>query len=335
MPRFRKPGPLGRVANVQPTDHHLAGNSNRFATIKPKEQKRSEIPFLGSIDGITDGEVRVFDVSEYSMFFLVDRRARQVKRSPRLSSGPVIYVNGMAGNPSKFRAQACAVAAASGGPVYGVYNDAGTSILPDAINRSRFVPNFLVDLLECTTDKLQSTDLDQFKVWVKEQLGVPQSKIQSDLISSLRTYNRAAGSLLELLLRPGFENATIVAHSQGNIITCNAVNAVAALRGTEAIGSMRIIAVASPVLFWSEAGQFGKNIVTTHAFANDLVAWLGMNLSTDFFLAFRKPVDRDSPWTGTEVSEAYARSWNPLQGLTHNFYAYLERMWEILVPQFP
>ena len=154
------------------------------------------------------------------------------------------------------------------------------------------------------------------------------------MFENLSKYNRATGALYAKLLKPGFENARIVAHSQGNIITCNAVNAVAAVRGAKAIALMQIEAVASPVVFWSEAGMMGQDIVTIHALANDLVAWLGANVTDLPYLMLRKPVGRMG-MEGTEVSEKYSWTGSPDQVLTHNFYAYLEKMWTNLMPRFP
>jgi hypothetical protein len=153
------------------------------------------------------------------------------------------------------------------------------------------------------------------------------------MFEALSRYNRATGALFKKLLEPGFESARIVAHSQGNIITCNAVNAVAAVRGKRAIAKMKIFAVASPVVFWSEAGMFGQDIVSVHALANDAVAWLGANVTEWPFLMLRRPVDRAS-LPGSEVSDRYAWTARPDHLLTHNFYAYLEKMWEELRPGF-
>lgn len=342
MPNFRSPNPLGlhlvskqpTIEGYKPTQH---AQNNRPALVKPIRVDK-EIEFLGSIDAISDGEIRLFDVSEYSMFFVTDKRIRHVTRERRTGNYPVIFVNGMQGSPAKFRAQACSVAAASGGPVHGVYNGSGDSFLFGDNNGAAKLAgsepgNILTDLVECLTDKLQSTDWDQFTTWFKKKRGVSQSQIEQEMGANLTRFNRATGSLFNKLLEPGFERSRIVAHSQGNIITCNAVNAVAAVRGANAIASMQIQAVASPVVFWSEAGTMGQNIVTLHALANDLVAWLGANITDWPFLMLRKPENRDG-MAGTKISERYTWNARPDWVLTHNFYAYLERIWETLRPSF-
>ena len=342
MANLRSPLPLGvhlrgegprRLLAQAPT---ISGSKQAQGSSK----KNEDISFKGSIEQLRDGEIRDFDVSDYAAFFVTNKRVRRVVRSQRTGSYPVIFVNGMQGSPIKFRAQACAVAALSGGPVSGVYNGSGDSfLLGDSRGPAKLAGeepgSILVDLVECLTDKLQSTDWDQLTTWWKKKRGVSQSKIEQEMKENLTRFNLATGALYAKLLEPGYENARIVAHSQGNIITCNAVNAVAAVRGNQAIASMRIYAVASPVMFWSEAGMFGEDIVSVHALANDFVAWLGANVSDRPFLMMRKPIDRQGEGlTGTEISESYDWTLNPTQVLTHNFYAYLEKMWNELKPKF-
>jgi hypothetical protein len=343
MANFRSPLPLGMPTAGR--GQSLETSSPAFATQSRKTTGLQEgisepdIEFLGPITDLRDGDLREFDVSDYAMFFLTDQSYRKVTRSRRSGTYPVLFVNGMQGSPVKFRAQACAVAALSGGPVWGVYNGSGSSFLfGDNQGDAQVAPlesgNIFTDLIECATDKLQSTDLDQFKAWLKKKTGMPQSQIENEMYTNLNKYNRATGSLYRKLLEPGFEHARIVAHSQGNIITCNAVNAVAAVRGKKAIAKMRIEAVASPVVFWSEAGMFGQDIVSVHALANDFVAWLGANITDAPFLALRKPIDRGS-LQGSEISDRYAWTARPDHLLTHNFYAYLEKLWLELSPEFP
>ena len=341
MANFRSPRPLGlNMDGVEKTSISTSQTTNSANAKAAAKENNEDIRLIGSIDELRDGDVRSCDVSDYAMFFLTDKSSRRVARAKRRGSYPVIFVNGMQGSPIKFRAQACAVAALSGGPVWGVYNGSGDSFLfGDNRGKAQIAGNgpgnILVDLLECFTDKVQSTDWDQLTTWFKKKRGVPQQQIENEMISNLSRFNRAAGSLYELLLKPGFENARIVAHSQGNIITCNAINALAATRGNKAIAKIKIHAVASPVMFWSEAGMFGEDIVTTHALTNDFVTWLGANVSDLPFLIFRAPVNREGDaMKGTEIYERYKWTFDPQHILTHNFYAYLEKIWTELRPEF-
>jgi len=351
---FRKPGPLGTYPTPSVNSITIHNQRNRSVSNRKPEKlskkKQFEINCKSKPKDLTnleDGAIVDFDVQPYAAFFLRKNDKSFFKtRSARKGSFPVIFVNGMQGNPLKFKMQACAIAAATGGPVIGVFNEAGTSFLKPylpAIGAAVGGPwgalvgtvvsavDVLTDLVECATDKVQSTDWDQVKTWYKKNTGVPQIQIESEMIKNLSKYNRAAGALLELLLRPGFEDARIVAHSQGNIITCNAINAVAAVRGNQAIKNMKIHAVASPVVFWSEAGSLGQDIVKLHAFSNDLVAWLGMNVTLEAADKMVKPVaDKD-----TELARSYVATKNSFHWFTHNFYAYLEKIWTELESEFP
>lgn len=342
MANLRSPLPLGLNYHSEGPRRLLAQAPTKIGGGQPtaKAKRTEDISFIGSIERLRDGDVRDFDVSDYAAFFVTHKKLRRVVRSRRSGNYRVIFVNGMQGSPTKFRAQACSVAALSGGPVQGVYNGSGDSFLfGDSSGAAKVAGqepgNIVVDLIECLTDKLQSTDWDQFTTWFKKKRGDSQDKIERDMAENLSRFNRATGALYSLLMQPGYQNARIVAHSQGNIITCNAINAVAAVRGNSAISSMKVFAVASPVMFWSEAGMFGEDIVSVHALANDLVAWLGANVSDAPFLMMKKPIERKGDgMNGTEISESYDWTLNPAQLLTHNFYAYLEKMWNELRPKF-
>lgn len=117
----------------------------------------------------------------------------------RIQKRRVIFINGMGGNPQKHRAQACAVSAVTGGPVWGVYNAS------DGLGG---------DLLQCIGDKLTgkwemsldalTTKLGTLFTGVDRQVAV-----RSQLIESLRdgykgrTGNPATASLFDSFRRPG------------------------------------------------------------------------------------------------------------------------------------
>ena len=95
----------------------------------------------------------------------------------------MIFVNGVQGNPAKHRAQACATASVSGGPVTGVYNMPGgpisdaistvfTTLLGDTVGGFfGGLAVFVSDLLECATDKLSSSDGLKLQAWLHETFG--------------------------------------------------------------------------------------------------------------------------------------------------------------------
>jgi hypothetical protein len=145
-------------------------------------------------------------------------------------------------------------------------------------------------------------------------------------------YCPATLALFLKLLTPGYSQATVVAHSQGNIIAANALSAVAALRGKEAIANMRVVAMGSPVVFWS-------NVKDVHSFGfkNDAVAVMS------FAMGEHAAYAGDRWYTGlssvedvdTEESLELKSSYSPFSQLTHTYFLYIARYWDELVALFP
>lgn len=278
-----------------------------------------------------DGFVSDYDVSEYKIFYYPwdsTRTSRStelrkpISRQRREGGYRVFFVNGMQGNPWKFKAQACATAAVSGGPVTAVFNAGG---------------HFLEDLWQCATDKMFSNDWLNMKVESKKFLArsfaseMSQPEIDAYVLSELRDSNIAAARLCEELLSLDDCEARIVAHSQGNIIACNAINGVYAARGRRGIRNIRMYAVASPVVFWSKAVSCLERGAELQ-FQNDLVTWLGLNWGDKSYL---------QGWSATgevgetEIPETYERRLTTLWNVaTHSFYIYLEHYWRVLQRHF-
>ncbi len=139
--------------------------------------------------------------------------------------------------------------------------------------------------------------------------------------------NPATLAMFRKLIQPGYAEATVVAHSQGNIITANALNAVAALRGPDAIQHMRVISVGSPVVFWSQV----KN-VHSFGFKNDAVALMSFSVGENAAYAGLEAVENPD---GTEEPTGLSNSLQLRQQLTHTFFLYVARYWDELVALFP
>lgn len=280
-----------------------------------------------------DGAVHRYDVSRYANFFhsadgLPGAQAAQRSRgrNHRLGAYRVVFVNGQDGNPDKHKAQACAVAAVSGGPVTGVYNASnGLPVLGDTTQ----------SLVDKATSRLELT------AWAAlgRRFGPhgDQSAVRV-VYNRLRALNPATASLFLLLTRPEFADARIVAHSQGNLITANALSALMAVRGADAIHKMRVYAVASPTFFWGDA----KRIVKTFNFINDGVGWLSGNVMFDGWAPRRGSGPLGSVAGGYAATAADKKAqtvggyvpakWNRL---THSFYIYLGALWDDLAGEFP
>jgi hypothetical protein len=294
----------------------------------PKEPALATVTKTGK-DPKEDGDINTYITSPCQWTLLIENAGkiekRVASRGKRKSNQPVLYVNGIKGSEKKHRQQALMTSAFSGGPVEGVFN------------KSEGMPR---DFDQCINDKRTSSEfmavkgkigglVDSFADFVG--LGGKESIAQSWVEASISD-NPATLALFRKLLTPGYSQATVVAHSQGNIIAANALNAVAALRGKEAIAKMRVVAVGSPVVFWSNV----KN-VHSFGFKNDAVALMSFTMGEQAAYA------GDRWYTGlssvedvdTEEPIALKSSYSPFSQLTHTYFLYVAHYWDELVALFP
>lgn len=279
-------------------------------------------------DPTQDGEINRYSISPCRWNLLVEESGKIVRRvgsrGMRAQDTPVLFVNGIKGSPKKHRQQALMTSAFSGGPVEGVFN------------RSEGAPK---DLKQCINDKRTSSEFMSVKGvvggWIDslaDFVGLSGSEsVAKSWIEESISDNLATLALFRRLLNANYRNATIVAHSQGNIITANALNAVAALRGRAAIENMRVIAVGSPVVFWSEVQN-----VHSFGFKNDLVALASFSVGKDvayagdnWYSGLSSVEDIDS-----EEPLALRSSYSPFEQLTHTYFLYVARYWNELVSLF-
>ena len=295
--------PLKQQLNLQPNLKHNKSEVEPVYTFGNLPEK--------------DGDINIYSVSRHAIFFVESTHkgkgtyAPKVDRSrgPRKSKYPVIFVNGQMGNRAKHKMQACAVAAVSGGKVWGVYNQSSD--------------NLVLDTLQSMQDKLTSSFLLDIAASVMKLVGGTYAA-QEALSKELSKYNAATAALFNLLCTPGFETAKIVAHSQGNIIVSNTLNALIALKGKEAVQKMKVFAIASPVTFWTDA----KSIVKVYSFSNDAVGWLSLDCGTlpKHLNGWKAQEEKDS-----EIVKKLSAGGSYF---THSFYLYLNNLWDMLWPEF-
>jgi hypothetical protein len=287
-----------------------------------------------------DGEINKYNVSRYEIFFHpaktppdshAVRKSR--RRHARIGDYPVVFVNGQEGSPDKHRAQACAVAAVSGGRVYGVYNASYAAGLKGVFGDT------LQSVLDKVTSRVELTgwaELGKVMGWFCEEGDQTAVRL---VYQRLRALNPATASLFWLLSRSQFTNARIVCHSQGNLIACNALSALMAIRDRDAVADMRVLAVASPTFFWGDA----KPIVKVFNFANDAVGWLSGNFQLDgwSYKSGSGPLDAVARGvkvtTNSRTQDQMVTGYAPdrFNQLTHSFYIYLGELWDQLVGEFP
>lgn len=161
----------------------------------------------------------------------------------------IIFVNGM-GNTGANHAESCyELSLMMGATVLGVYNR---------------TDGFWSDLGQCIKDKInlsgaQSQSLMSFDSW-KAVVDMAYLAARSnnpgldkrDFVGTLIAGNNATHALYALLVGqggtgPGIE---IFCHSQGNLITSNALTAVAIAQGSQAIAGMQVNSFGSPCRYW-------------------------------------------------------------------------------------
>lgn len=311
----RIPGPIGRK-ELAP----FQGASRVVRRQKPVRAIPRPLRFLGT-NPTRDGEVRVYDVTRYAIFWLPNQAPSGIQagqpttnaersREPRQGKYKVIYVNGQEGNPDKHRVQSCALAVVSGGAVIGVYNASDGGVVSDTL-KSVWLKMTSFALMKRHVRELSAT--------------AAPAAVEESMRARMADDCPAAASLFSLLLQPDFADARIVGHSQGNIIICNVINALIACRGESAVDRMHVIAVASPTVFWEY-----KKIVHRYNMSNDMVGWLSLDAPT-LNAAY-------GGWSGETRDDsqqvvAYERSFT--NRLTHTFYLYLTELWKELRPIFP
>lgn len=206
-----------------------------------------------------DGDLNLYESSEIGKKDWFDRTRR------------VIFVNGMDNTPDNHRVSADGLSTLQACPVLGCYNQTDGKIK---------------DLWQCLRDKLkfslvtggQSRDFDTWAKIVDAEYALVRRAqpmiTKAAYVSSGLSTNKATCVMFEVLREPTFKNAPIFAHSQGNLITSNALTAVALVDGKQAIAGREIYSYGSPNLNWPPGIKHYN-----HAFTFDPVGWLDYRFS--------------------------------------------------------
>jgi len=182
----------------------------------------------------------------------------------------VIFVNGMDNSPTEHAASARALSLLQGCPVIGVYNQTDGK---------------WADLGQCITDKaslvgVQAGVLISFDQWVATAQVLfmaahsrSPALSQVDFFASLVAGNPATSALYGLLATGAVNRRAvpIYCHSQGNLITSNALTAVAMALGAGAMVGVEVNSFGSPCRYWPP-----RITRTNNAFTFDPVSWLDL-----------------------------------------------------------
>lgn len=179
----------------------------------------------------------------------------------------VIFINGMDNSGAAHRDSAVALSNLQMCPVIGVYNK---------------TDGWGWDFLQCIADKWQFNapmpgELSAaIALYFKLAPESGDTRTRVEIMRALLSRNLAAVSMFDLLLRPDLKHAPIFAHSQGNLILSNALQAVAAAAGPSAIAGREVYSFGSPAHTWP-AGITRKD----HAFTFDAVGWLSLSFDLE------------------------------------------------------
>lgn len=229
----------------------------------------------------------------------------------RVDSDPrFYYVNGMLTRGIQHALDAMELSRITERVVYGVYNATYSSAL------GNYVGGF-GDFLQCVDDWMQiflakvaeygalsiGRAVDAVTDWFRRRLGTaPESAtadpnrgvedvqrrvpMQSQRLALARGWlarNPAALSLFEQLRAHLNERQWIVAHSQGNLITSNALWGIVLVYGQDALQRMEVFSLASPSPAWPRGLRFRRKV---YGYENDLVTlfdphnWPGLDRLT-------------------------------------------------------
>lgn len=164
---------------------------------------------------------------------------------------PLIFVNGMLNNPIDHAMAALATSWLHMKPVIGVYNLSVSG---------------LSDFFQCIGDKINFSSLDPRLIYQRVVGYANPAQAMREALAR----NPAQLALFDLLRRPEHADTPIHAHSQGNLITSNALTAISVVDGQGAIVGRKVYSYGSPTYFWPSGLDREEN-----AFIFDPVSWLG------------------------------------------------------------
>jgi hypothetical protein len=183
---------------------------------------------------------------------------------------PTIYfVNGIRVLPRDHAITACYLSLLIERPVVGIYNAT-----------AGLIKGFVVDFLQSALDYTQNAgarlnsknNLNKAPTIADEQI--------PGFLKSLETkylvWNQATLTLFKELIKNRHQQQMIIAHSQGNLITSNALFVMEDVLGSAGLQKVRVYSLASPAPAWPLGLRkpYGGGGRQDNAFMNDLVALL-------------------------------------------------------------
>lgn len=199
-----------------------------------------------------DGEVNAYNLSNAG------------QATPR-----IYFVNGIRVTPRDHAVTAAYLSVLIERPVWGVYNATAGLYLGS-----------IADLVQCLLDLTQNAVARPFS---SNNLNKPPKVAEGDIPKFLEdvdkkyvVWNKATMSLFKELVKHRHEEQMIIAHSQGNLITSNALFVLEDLLGSQSLSKIRVYSLASPAPAWPLGLRktYGGGGRQDNAFMNDMVVLL-------------------------------------------------------------
>jgi len=181
----------------------------------------------------------------------------------------IYFVNGIRVMPREHSETAAYLSLLIEHPVWGVYNQTAGQKLGS-----------IVDILQCILDFAHTSVA---RTTSSNNLGkspkVPENKIDEflrEIEKKYHVWNRATLELFRQLVIHRHERQLIIAHSQGNLITSNALFVLEDVLGAAGLSNIRVYSLASPAPAWPVGLRIsnGGGGRQDNAFMNDMVALL-------------------------------------------------------------
>ena len=188
------------------------------------------------------------------------------------SDAELVFVNGMDNSPANHRRAARQLATITGQTVVGIYNQTG-------LNGNENIPNRIMDFIQCVHDLSLPVGRSAPLLLGMQALSNPSAVLAMLLarrsagrITPIRQAERLAGEAVLSLNRASlalfgrlYDNAekgkrtVIVCHSQGNLISANAVWVTKRTRhwATSPVGQVSLFGLASPTASWPPNNEDG------------------------------------------------------------------------------
>lgn len=172
------------------------------------------------------------------------------------------------------------LATIAGRNITGIYNQCGT-------DGTEGVMSFLADLWECAVDQTLPVGRT-VDPRIRRLLNMTEASRADAIGQAVLRNNLAAQTLYSELLKAARANQwmTVVCHSQGNLITTNALWVLKHIRENTPtqMGKIRVFGLASPSVSWPPSGQSGLDF-NLYRHAGDPVTllsfpWIGQGAAT-------------------------------------------------------